>query len=273
MSSHGISASQLHLEEHFHRAKWNFPQGVSFLNWISGLRPYLSQKTLREELKAVIADLVEQGAVTLRGTTPLTERESKLVRRALAVHLGLAPAQFDGVRDEIRVLQRKIVLELAHAKLMEREAADAEGAAERDVETARATSSPGRSPGRSRVTFEGGRRKPARNQVAPSGGVVGDPNTPGAQHGNADNLRQMLMDLQVRLRCLPVRNTAYLCTYLRTYVLTYVLTYSLTYLWTCRASGSPRRRSPRSSHWLRSAPRSSSIGVGRIRPSMTTTSR
>jgi len=185
-------ALKLHLEEHFHRARWNFPQGVSFLNWISGLRPYLSQRTLREELKAVIADLAEQGTVTLRGSTPLTERESKLVRRGLAKHLGLAPQQFDGVRDEIRVLQRKIVLELAQAKLMEQEAADAEGAAERDIETPGATSA-----GRSRVTFEGGRRKPARNQVAPSrDSVVTDPSKPGAHHGNADSLRQMLMDLQ-----------------------------------------------------------------------------
>jgi hypothetical protein len=43
-----------HLEQHFNRTSWAFPQGVSFLTWMAGLRPYLSQRTMREEMRTVI---------------------------------------------------------------------------------------------------------------------------------------------------------------------------------------------------------------------------
>ncbi len=57
-----------HLEVHFHRTSWAFPEGVSFLAWMSSLRPFLSQKTMREEMSAVITSLEESGKLRLRGT-------------------------------------------------------------------------------------------------------------------------------------------------------------------------------------------------------------
>ena len=50
-----------HLEQHFHRTSWAFPRGVSFLTWMAGLRPYLSQKTMREEMRAVIEKVLAHG--------------------------------------------------------------------------------------------------------------------------------------------------------------------------------------------------------------------
>jgi len=104
---------KVHLEEHFHRTSWAFPQGVSFLTWLSALRPYLSQKTMREEMRVAITSLIEQDKLQLRGEEPLNEAESKLIRRALAAQLGLPPSLFDGVKDDIRVLQRQVVVTLA----------------------------------------------------------------------------------------------------------------------------------------------------------------
>jgi len=102
-----------HVERHYHRTAWVFPRGISFLLWMSALRPYLSQKTMKEEMKETILELVEQSRVRLRGTEPLTDSESKLIRRTLAAKLGLPGHMFDSVKDEIRVLQRTVVVSLA----------------------------------------------------------------------------------------------------------------------------------------------------------------
>jgi len=102
-----------HIEQHCYRTAWAFPQGVSFLNWISALRPYLSQRTMSEEMKDTILSLGESGQVTLDGTQPLSERESTLVRQTLATRLALSPKQLDNVKDDIRYLQRKVVLQMA----------------------------------------------------------------------------------------------------------------------------------------------------------------
>ena len=51
-----------HLERHFHRTTWAFPEGVSFLLWMSGLKPYLNQKTMKEEMMAVVKELDEMMA-------------------------------------------------------------------------------------------------------------------------------------------------------------------------------------------------------------------
>ena len=57
--------------------------------------------------------LGESGQVTLDGTQPLSERESTLVRQTLATRLALSPKQLDNVKDDIRYLQRKVVLQMA----------------------------------------------------------------------------------------------------------------------------------------------------------------
>ena len=109
---------KVHCEHHFYRARWAFPLGISFLTWISGLRPYLSQRTMREEMKTTLNELNDSGDIKLVGTTPLRESESRAVRHALATRLGLTKNMFDGVKDEIRVLQRKVVLEIAKEALI-----------------------------------------------------------------------------------------------------------------------------------------------------------
>jgi len=107
-------ALKVHVERHFYRAKWDFPQGVSFLSWMSALRPYLNQRTMKEETAATISGLVEQGKMaTITSTTPLSEAESKMIRQSLAVNLGLNPTQLDGVGDDIRLLQRNVVLQMS----------------------------------------------------------------------------------------------------------------------------------------------------------------
>ena len=107
---------KLHLEQHFHRTSWAFPRGISFLTWISGLRPYLSQKTMKEEMKFVLQNLEENGKVKMRGTLPLTDQESARVRQALARSLGLPPLLFDPIKDDIRVLQRTAVVAIAQER-------------------------------------------------------------------------------------------------------------------------------------------------------------
>jgi len=104
---------KVHLERHFHRTSWAFPEGVSFLTWMSALRPYLSQQTMKEEMRQVLQALSEEGVIKLRGKTPLSEGESTLVRQTLAQKLGLPSRMLDSVRDEIRVLQRQVVLQIA----------------------------------------------------------------------------------------------------------------------------------------------------------------
>jgi len=107
-------ALKSHVEHHFYRTVWDFPQGVSFLSWVSALRPYLNQKTMKEEMAATITGLVEQDKMApITDTRPLSEKTADMIRGALATNLGLKPTQLDGVRDDIRLLQRNVVLQLA----------------------------------------------------------------------------------------------------------------------------------------------------------------
>merc|ERR1719440_198558 len=70
---------------------------------------------MREEMTEVIKGLSDETPPRIRldGTKPLTESESKLIRHKLATKLGLPPTLFDSVKDELRVLQRTVVLQLA----------------------------------------------------------------------------------------------------------------------------------------------------------------
>lgn len=72
----------------------------------------LNQKSMAEEMKETIMQLVDSRRLVLRGLSPLSQGESKLIRRSLAQRLGLDANKFDGVQDDIRFLQRKVVVQL-----------------------------------------------------------------------------------------------------------------------------------------------------------------
>jgi len=124
---------KIHLEEHFHRTSWAFPRGVSFLSWMSMLRPYLSQATMREEMTAIIKTLSEMGVIRLKGAKPLSDGASSKIRHALAAKLGLPPKLLDGVKDEIRLLQRTVVMAL-HDEQRKKQAEARKLSEARDVE-------------------------------------------------------------------------------------------------------------------------------------------
>jgi len=101
---------KLHCETFFYRSKWVLPVGA-FLNWLAGLRPYLQQKTLKEELRMVVEGLVSDKKIELVGK-PLSDADTRLVRQGLAKKLGLTKRQLDPQTDEIRKIQRMVVVEL-----------------------------------------------------------------------------------------------------------------------------------------------------------------
>lgn len=171
---------KLHMEHHFYRAAWALPKGISFLNWISGLRPYLQQRTMREELRSVIEGLVASGKVKLVGK-PLTDKQSRLVRETLARTLGIEKDRFDTVKDELRQLQRLIVQTLFQEKC-DAEAAEEEArhAGEQLLDDAMDT-----------VAGIGGRIASAA-QVAPK--PAGDVDEPPESELIA--MQQLLMELQ-----------------------------------------------------------------------------
>ena len=101
---------KVHAEKFFYRTTWSLPvQG--FMNWLAGLRPYVQQKTLKEEIRTVIDTLVSDKKIELIGK-PLSDGETKLVRQALATKLGLSKKQLEAQQDDVRKIQRLVVVEL-----------------------------------------------------------------------------------------------------------------------------------------------------------------
>ena len=88
-----------HVEQHFYDTSWTLPS-TSFLNWISGLRPYLQQRTLREEVKDVLDNLIALKKIKLKGK-PLNKKQSGYVRQGLAINLGLGKKALKAQKDEI----------------------------------------------------------------------------------------------------------------------------------------------------------------------------
>jgi len=120
-----------HVEQHFYKSKWTLPsedQGTSFLLWMSGLRPYLEQRTLKEELQDIIRALAKEGKL-VTGRGPLSDKESTLLRHQLAMTLGLECKALDRQRHELRGLQRTIVLKMAKDARNEQVENDKEAAA------------------------------------------------------------------------------------------------------------------------------------------------
>ena len=97
------------------------------------LRPYLSQATMREEMTAIIKTLSEMGVIRLKGAKPLSDGASSKIRHALAAKLGLPPKLLDGVKDEIRLLQRTVVMAL-HDEQRKKQAEARKLSEARDVE-------------------------------------------------------------------------------------------------------------------------------------------
>jgi hypothetical protein len=97
-----------HVERFFFKTKWEMPSG-DFLNWISGLRPYLNQRTLREELRSVLDQMASDKKIVLIGK-PLSDGTSDQVRFNLAKRLGLKPRMLDRQKQEIRKVQRELVV-------------------------------------------------------------------------------------------------------------------------------------------------------------------
>ena len=57
---------RVHVEKQYYDTQWSFPS-INFLNWISGLRPYVQQRTVREELRTAVDDLVTRKKLYLNG--------------------------------------------------------------------------------------------------------------------------------------------------------------------------------------------------------------
>ena len=57
---------KVHVERHYYKTSWILPSRA-FLSWISGLRPYLQQRTLREEIRTALEELVTAKKISLKG--------------------------------------------------------------------------------------------------------------------------------------------------------------------------------------------------------------
>ena len=181
-----------HVEKHFYKAHWTLPSeenGCSFLQWMSGLKPYVEQRTLREEMTDIIKGLAKEGKVKT-SRTPLSEHESRLIRHALASTLGLEPRSLDRQRKELRVLQRSVVLKIQKD---ERNAADTGGGSGedgvRDVEEGVGTGAPAAGHSSAKVM-------PVSAMAAKgAGGSPDDPYT----EDPVESMRRLLMEEQGQL--------------------------------------------------------------------------
>jgi hypothetical protein len=101
-----------HVEKHYYKSRYLLPtRGGNFLNWVSGLRPYIEQRTIREEMRSVLEELVYTKEVKLTGNK-LSDAESAKVRKGLATRVGVPGKTFDAAKDEIRAVQRELVQQL-----------------------------------------------------------------------------------------------------------------------------------------------------------------
>ena len=113
-----------HVESHYYNTSWT-PPSNAFLTWVSGLRPYLQQRSLREEVKGVLEVLIARGRILLK-RKPLTRKQSTQIRHGLAQKLGLSKKALEAQKDEIRQLQREVVTELINEQVEESALADNE---------------------------------------------------------------------------------------------------------------------------------------------------
>jgi len=183
---------KVHIEHHYYRSAWAFPQGISFLTWMSALRPYLSQRTAKEEMKTVITSLMERGKLSearvfAGSSNPLTDEESNLIRRSFSSHLGLPPNLFDGVKDEIRLLQRQVVVQVSEEqakKIAKQTAATGSPDDPEDSGAGLSLETTVTNPGMAAAVMM------AQNKVAPM------PKTPGDMPADEHDIRELIMEMQ-----------------------------------------------------------------------------
>ena len=125
-----------HVEKHYFKTPYAMPvKGDNFLNWISGLRPYLNQRTVREELRTVIEVLATDKKITLK-PPPLSDKDSDKIRVQLALRYGLPGNMFDAAKEEIRAVQREIVTVLHKEMLQDDKEKEKELQKERELAAA-----------------------------------------------------------------------------------------------------------------------------------------
>ena len=110
-----------HVERHFYMSgSWALPSRA-FVHWVAGLIPYLRQGALREELRAVMQEMVSSRKLQLKGNA-LSQSASNRIRHALARRLGLKGSMLDAQKAELHQLQREVYVELYKAQLEEQRA-------------------------------------------------------------------------------------------------------------------------------------------------------
>ena len=113
---------KLHAEKHHFRTNWTFPT-VNFLDWMSGLQPYVHQRVLRAEMRLVIEELLGSRRLALDGR-PWGRKQADVARLALEKKLELPPKVLSGNRDELQQLTTEVGIELCKEQV---EAIKAEG--------------------------------------------------------------------------------------------------------------------------------------------------
>ena len=101
---------KVHLEHTYYRSAWRLPEGA-FISWMAGLRPYLNQRSIREELRSVLEQLCTDKRIAIVGK-PLSDSDSNVVRHALEKSLGLRRGMLEKQKAEIRQMQRLLVVDL-----------------------------------------------------------------------------------------------------------------------------------------------------------------
>jgi len=126
-----------HVERHCYNTKWTLPP-ANFLNWASGLQPFLHQRAIRTEFRSVIECFAAKEALML-AVKPLSTTQSRLVRQGLALKLGLRRETLDPHGDELLQLQRQLVKEMVKEQAEEETARATLTAAKRTKKAGRAT--------------------------------------------------------------------------------------------------------------------------------------
>ena len=121
-----------HVETHYYQTGWMLPP-TGFVTWIEGLRPYVQHRTLREELRAVLEAMVTSKKVKLEGTNKLlNKKQASSVRQELAKAFGLKKTMLEAQHDEIRQVQREVIVEMMREQVEERNSSSSRRESSRD---------------------------------------------------------------------------------------------------------------------------------------------
>jgi hypothetical protein len=143
-----------HVEKSYYKSKWTLPTDA-FLNWIAGLKPFLNQRTLKEEIRSVLEQMISDKKMELIGK-PLSDSVSTQVRQGLARRLGLPPRTLDMQKAEIRQVQREVVIGLFKEQQEDEKEAAREKAEKEAMEQEESSASAGAGAVVARTTGPGG---------------------------------------------------------------------------------------------------------------------